>query len=71
MRSDPDAHNGLRARLYRRLGDEQFHRGVTVSSLGVYAVTDTDQGLPVKGRRILPSRGRSNFPTRLRRVVVV
>jgi hypothetical protein len=25
----------------------------------------------VKGRRIFPSRGRSNFPTRLRRVVVV
>jgi hypothetical protein len=27
--------------------------------------------LGVKGRRIFPSRGRSNFPTRLRRVVVV
>jgi hypothetical protein len=27
--------------------------------------------LSVKGRRILPSRGRSNFPTRLRCVVVV
>jgi hypothetical protein len=25
----------------------------------------------VKGRRIFPSRGRSDFPTRLRRVVVV
>ncbi len=28
-------------------------------------------GLVVKGRRIFPSRGRSDFPTRLRRVVVV
>jgi hypothetical protein len=27
--------------------------------------------MDVKGRRILPSRGRSNFPTRLRCVVVV
>jgi RNA-directed DNA polymerase len=26
---------------------------------------------PVKGRRIFPIRGRSDFPTRLRRVVVV
>jgi hypothetical protein len=70
-------HGVVRRRLHFRLSRSVpvgFGAALVVFALVVYPAWSVHAGHSypaVKGRRIFPTRGRSNFPTLLRRVVLV